>query len=177
MLVLLFVSCVADKQNERLTYDYMPNQPVIINVDVVPVGDVDVRFQHMLEEVNADYFNRDGIGINLVLKNRASTIRLNENGYFVVPTIIGKTIITVYVVKENLLKYDRRAFATGNMNIVLGESVQSNRTLAHEIGHIYGLQHINEANNVMNPLSIAWQYDVPNDFNKSQIEKMLNNIN
>lgn len=174
----VFTSCENHEfASTKITYPYEPEQETIIDVDVVPVGDVVMELEDMDLEVNADYFNRYGIGVRLHLKDRMvyeedKIYPMGKNGS-----------ITVYVVPQEYIQLDAtaayiiRTYSSRRVvsKIILGESFQNNRTLAHEIGHAYSLNHIKTKNNVMKVGVMAYQYDTPNDFIKKQIDTVMVN--
>ncbi len=172
--VILFASCEKQEPVYRLTYDFEPDQETIIEIDVVPVGDVVLEKEDMLMEVNADYYNRYGIGIELNFLDR---IQLSDEGKF-----RGvENRVTVYVVEQSLIQLRRASSGytiryTGTINksvIVIGESSQRNAVLAHEIGHAYGLHHVELENNLMEKWVSASQYNVPHDLVGSQVDSIL----
>ena len=56
---IVFTSCEKHEfASTKITYPYEPEQETIIDVDVVPVGDVELEMEDMDLEVNADYLNR-----------------------------------------------------------------------------------------------------------------------
>jgi hypothetical protein len=143
----------------------------MIDLDIIPVGDVVLEMEDMELEVNADYFNRYGIGVNLNLKQRVK--------YEYPLPYTEKNKISVYIVPMEYIKdagtaaytIAWRNSTTAQATIVLGENFQKDRTLAHEIVHAFFIyEHNNIKNNVMNLSDRALQYDIPNDFTDEQIE-------
>lgn len=180
LIIGFFLSCEKHEfsADTKTVYPYEPFQDVVLDVKVVPVGDVELFFDDMNLEVNADYFNRYGIGLNLILQDR----KPYNDGKISKETNYGE--ITVYVVPQEYIKLDGVAAYTARIttsqgtyaDVILGEGSQTNRTLAHEMGHALGLGHINEKNNVMKLGYPAYQYDVPNDFNEKQIDTIISNL-
>ena len=171
----VFTSCEKHEfPSTKITYPYEPEQETIIDVDVVPVGDVELEMEDMDLEVNADYFNRYGIGVRLHLKESTNDgIPMGKDG-----------TITVYVVPMDFIKLEGVAAYTITYSskqrkvskIIMGEGFQTNRTLAHELGHAYGLSHLREKNNVMQLGTQAYQYDIPHNFNEKQIDTIMSNL-
>lgn len=176
MMLSFILSCEKHEIETRLSYPFEPNQEIILDVDVIPTEGVIVDYQEMLEEVNADYYNRYGIGVNLILKD---PIKYEYPLPYTEPNKI-----TVYIVPSDYIKEaGTRAYTIWWQNntethatIILGEEFQKSRTLAHEIGHTFGLQHNKIKNNVMNLSAPSWQYSVPNDFTDEQIVTIKNNL-
>jgi hypothetical protein len=176
---LVFTSCVEDDFNveTKTIYPYDPFQDIMLNVKVVPCGDVEIFFNDMLLEVNADYYNRYGIGINLTLQDRVldytKGLPNGEEG-----DIMLYVVPMDYMPREGIAGYAvTRVFGYGTFGkIVLGENFQKNGTLAHEIGHIMGLRHVQEKGNIMKLGHRSTQYDVPDNFNKKQIDTIISNL-
>ena len=164
-------------------YEYDPDQPVVIDVEVIPMNDVVLEFDDMDLEVNADYYNRYGIGINLYEGDRQYLDDSYRNdGRIFLPQHTDKEPkehITIYVLPREYVQFAAFGYAIrGHGNAIVREDAQSSRTLAHEIGHLLDLGHVDMhipmfKNNVMTPMGGARQYNMPNDFHERQIDTML----
>tara|TARA_R110002074_G_scaffold189465_2_gene355227 strand:+ start:1112 stop:1711 length:600 start_codon:yes stop_codon:yes gene_type:complete len=186
ILALMNTSCLKEQissplESDKLTYEYLPDQPYTVDITIIPTEDVEVFQEDMLLEVNADYFNRYGIAINGTVTRRELLPDEVKNGrqIFFPKNISGG--IKVYIVPQEYVKMPSSlAYAELYSSvIVLGEEVQKNRTLAHEIAHLLGLKHTSNdecPNNVMTPKYRAGQYGKPNDFTPEQVETMKSNI-
>jgi predicted Zn-dependent protease with MMP-like domain len=158
-------------------YPYEPYQDIMLDIKVVPVGDIELLLDDMNLEVNADYFNRYGIGINLILQERdldySDGLPDGQEG-----DIMLYVVPMEYMYKEGVAGYAvTRVFGYGSFGkIVLGEDFQTNGTLAHEIGHIMGLRHVCEDDNIMKLGHRSTQYDIPDNFNKQQIDTIISNL-
>tara|TARA_R100000781_G_scaffold113591_1_gene82418 strand:+ start:15121 stop:15696 length:576 start_codon:yes stop_codon:yes gene_type:complete len=178
-LIILFVSCEKYEPELKNHYPYDPQQNLVMDVEVIPVGDVLMEFEDMQIEVNADYFNRYGIGVNLLLKEG---IPYPVEGESLLKYELKK--IMVYVVPMEYIKMSGVAAYTVRWsnndgvraNIILGEDFQTNRTLAHELGHAFGLNHVRLKNNVMTIGVSNAQYWTPNDFVEKQIDTITSNF-
>lgn len=191
--IVLLGSCAKPELNDRfidpLTYEYNADQPTILDIIVIPTENIDLKFKELESEVNADYFHRYGIHVNVILGERENLpdAVVNGNQYFLPQpkTKEEREILKVYIVPQHLIKFEFNgnmalAYALPHQNaIILGENVQDNRTLAHEIGHIFGLDHTDKDeyfNNVMTPFNRASRHAVPNDFENWQIDMITNGI-
>jgi len=183
MLWFLFPSCEKEVIfPEALSFPYQPEQEIMIDVVVVPLEDVEVDFDAMVKEVNADYFNRYGIGIRAVLGERAYLDQDHKTGNKIfLPQHLKreeKKHFTVYVIPQEYLYFEAAAYSVlQSKSIILGEGYQTNRTLSHELGHNFGLDHVDMTNNVMTPYKRAGQMDKPNIFVEQQIDTMKTFIN
>jgi hypothetical protein len=172
-----------EHSKNKLFYEYLPDQNTVITIDIIPTGDVELQFEDMLLEVNADYYNRYGIAIqfNLLDRQELPTNVVNTSVVWM-PNKVGKNL-SVFIVPQQYVKrsgfgyyYETVSGANFNNGIILGDESQTSRTLAHELGHWLGLDHTAIENNVMTQNQIAWQYDVPNDFNEQQIDTIMRTI-
>lgn len=184
ILSLLFVSCWKEEFVDvtKLTHEFNQDQPMTIEIEVVAMEEAVVQFEDMIKEVNADYFNRYGIAVRgeFVGRDTLTHKQKFENEIFLPydKTKEGREKIIVYVLPKKYIYPMAGAYAmVGHNAIVLSEDFQTNRTLAHEIGHLFGLDHIKRANNVMDVTRRAEQYDVPNDFDEDQIETIYSYLN
>jgi hypothetical protein len=176
---MVFTSCVEDEMNgiTKTVYPFEPEQDIIINIKVVPVGDIELLLDDMNLEVNADYYNRYGIGINLILQERdldyTDGLPNGEEG-----DIMLYVVPMEYMPRDGIAGYAvTRVFGYGSYGkIVLGENFQANGTLAHEIGHIMGLRHVKEKGNIMKLGHRSTQYDIPDNFNEKQIDTIISNL-
>lgn len=181
LLVALVTSCGFESDGDsptKLYHEYNPVQATTLKVEVYPCNGVYMQFEDMVLETNADYFNRYGIAVEFTLMDEIELGSQYTHGNQVyIPKSDKPDVIKVYVVPENVIKLPALAYANTAANgIVLGENVQTNRTLTHEIAHLLGLNHTDIPNNVMTPRQIAWQFDKPNDFNEAQIDSMLTTL-
>lgn len=129
-------------------------------------------------EINADYFNRYGIGVFSSLEDGQDLPQEVRDGELFIPENEFDGFISVYVVPKNFINMRAAGYAVRRTkSIIIREDYILKRTLAHEIGHIFNLDHINEENNVMRVGYISGQYDEPNVFNESQIRKIKKSIN
>lgn len=174
--IISMYSCTKDElERTKLFYDYEPNQELMINVEIIPTNNVSIEFKDMLEEVNADYYNRHGIGVNMTLADRIQLDSAYTKGNAIFIPKGSEEHIRLYIVESEVIKFRAYAYAELYSNsIILNQNSQTSRTLAHEIAHLLGLSHSEEDNNVMTPLQIANQYDVPNEFNTQQIDTVKN---
>jgi hypothetical protein len=176
---MVFTSCTNHEfsADTKTVYPFEPFQDVVLDVKVVPVGDVELLFDDMNLEVNADYFNRYGIGINLILQDRdldySDGLPNGEEG-----DIMLYVVPMEHMYKDGVAGYAvTRVFGYGSYGkIVLGENFQTNGTLAHEIGHIMGLRHVQEKGNIMKLGYRSTQYDIPDNFNERQIDTIYSNL-
>lgn len=183
LLLFLLIGCSKeDIVDLKTRYPYDPSGSNIINVDVIPVGDVIIEFDDMSLEVNADYFNRYGITVDLRLKDRIPVPQylIDDPERLFIPKD-NERRIKVYVIDEEYVRvmYNEELRASAyavKRAVVLGEGQQTTRTLAHELGHVHGLDHVELPNNVMNINVHALQYDKPNDFTEEQVGTILENI-
>ena len=184
ILLIVFASCEKPEHVQRLTYGFMPEQTNMIEVDVVPVGDINIDQKEMLEEVNADYYNRYGIGVKLNFMDRIDVPQdLIDNPDKVWYPKGPNNRITAYVINERYIRLPgatayilRYTGTNARAMIVIGEFSQTSGTLAHEIGHAFSLDHVELHNNTMRPSVRARQYDVPNDFVEAQIDTVTSNL-
>ncbi len=184
ILAMIIIGCEKQEPVHRITYEFNPEQETIIEVDVIPVGDVEMKEIDMLKEVNADYYNRYGVGIRINffenipvpqdLIDEPETVWWPKGpDYKITAYVINEQYIRLPGATAYLLRY------TGNRAramAVIGEHSQTNGTFAHELGHAFSLDHVQLNNNVMKPHSRARQYDVPNDFVEAQIDTIMGNI-
>jgi predicted Zn-dependent protease len=184
-LCAAMLSCLKSEEfvRTKIHYQYSPEtQPHQIELTVVPTENVELNLEDMDLEVNADYFNRYGIGVNTKIDHRISLpddVLFGNTIYFPPIHSASPKRIAVYVLpREAVNVTGALGYAVlGRNAIVLREDAQTNRTLAHEIVHILGLHHLDHDNNVMRPYFISGQYDVPNDFLPQQIDTVLTNLN
>ena len=181
ILSILLISCSKEEIIEdipKLFYEYNPIQPKTITVEVVPTENTQLEFQDMLEEVNADYYNRYGIAVNFILKDREQlSDDVKYYNQILIPQSKNENIL-LYIIPEEYMYFDAYGYSVINYkSIVLREDSQTTRTLAHEIGHILNLKHIELENNVMTPYNGAKQFDIPNDFVEKQIDTIMVSLN
>lgn len=176
-------SCQWEENTEppkETIYPYNPDQELIVNVKVVPMGDVQIHFDQMDKEVNADYMNRYGIGVKLTLAERVEIPEpLKRNVVFVPERKSEKiTEITAYILPKEYYNMPNSVgyAAIGTNAVVIREDGQRDRTLAHEIGHILGLHHIDLPHNTMKISAGIGMYGEPNNFVPEQIDTMTTAI-
>lgn len=181
-IVLLAFICLVSCSKEpyevsKLMYDYNPAQALTIDIELVVADGVGLLYDDLVREVNADYFNRYGIGVDIT--NISSTGLpdgvVNGKQIFTPDHKDGK--IRVYIIPSENIYLPAMAYSImESRTIVLGEDVQTNRTLAHEIGHLMGLEHSTLDNNVMTLGDRAGQYGHPNDFSPEQVDIIVGNL-
>ena len=185
ILLLVVTGCShSEQQGEKLTYGYFPDQPVNITLNIVPMEDVVLDMDGMLLELNADYYNRWGISVGLDLMERQSLpFEVTEGSGIFTPEQMGDSI-TVYIVPSQYVKMGAYAYASTSTKggyihrtIVLGDYSQTSSTLAHELGHIWGLSHKDIKGNLMRQREVAWQRGTPKDLEDWQVERIKQNIN
>lgn len=179
----VLVSCTweQDIEHQKLYFEYNTEQPTVIDIDVIPIEGIELEYNDMLAEVNADYYNRYGIAINLILKAPQQLPDNVVNGNVIFTPENNNENIAVYIIPKEYIKLQVYGYTVisnyFNTSIVIGDDSQTNRVLAHEIGHAYGLEHTHEDQNIMTPKDIAWQYDYPNHFNQEQISTIMQTLN
>jgi hypothetical protein len=57
-----------EKRDTLRDYDYLPNQPYTLEINVIPMDDAKVNMTNLILEVNADYLNRYGIAAEFTLQ-------------------------------------------------------------------------------------------------------------
>lgn len=174
---LLLASCSKEEFKE-LFYEYNSNQPTTIVANVFIMEHSIVTFESMEREVNADYFHRYGIHIELNLMEERMSLSDGvkfENQFFLPKK---QDTVTIYIVPQQYVNVPgAAAYALpGNNVTVVGDRRIRNRTLAHELGHIFGLDHTEIDNNVMTPLQGAKWRERPNNFEDWQVDEMLGRI-
>ena len=177
LIVALFVSCSKEPELIQNHFEYAPDQPLSIVVEVIPTEDVEVDLHAMGLEANADYFNRWGINLEFQLKEREMlSDNVKYHNEILLPQHISqeiKTWISVYVIPREYIYFDAHGYAnTMSKSVVVAHDAQTMSVIAHEIAHIFGLGHLNEYNNLMEEIYAAGQYDVPKDLNEAQIDTM-----
>lgn len=177
-LLTLLVSCQKSELEPRLSYELNTLQPNTVTIELVTVGGAKYDFQQMYEEVNADYFNRYGIAIEFEIKDSIPIPnQLIENPDSVYFPTGNENAITVFVVEPEYVRFNNAvAYALIYFNksmIVIGENSVKSSTLAHEIGHVLGLDHMDIEGNVMHPFKGKRQYQYPNGFMAEQVDTML----
>ena len=176
--MILLVGC-SKEELKPLFYTYDANQPTVVDADVFIMEHAIVTFESMEKEVNADYFHRYGIHINIELdSNRISLpdkVKFGTTIFF--PE--KKETLSIYIIPHEYMNVIGAAgyAMLGRNCIVISERSIRKSTLAHEIGHIFGLGHMEERKNVMHPVSGANKNEQPDYFLEQQIDTMLRNIN
>jgi len=177
-LTFLFLfSCTKDEYKE-LYFEYNSNQPTTIVANVIVMEHSIVTFDSMEKEVNADYFHRYGIHIDLILKEGKQSLsdEVKFGNRIFLPK--NKDTLTIYIVPSIYVNVSgAAAYALpGNSSVVIGDRYIRGRTLAHEIGHMYGLDHVKLENNVMTPFQGADWKERPNYFEEKQIDTILGKL-
>lgn len=181
---LLLVSCSWHEEyepNDRLTYDYEPIQAHSITVEVVPTQGAQYDFQDVYMELNAEYFNRYGIYVEMY---EADTLHLEEkytdgNIIFYPLNREGHEHIKSYVVApENMKVKGAAGYAIpGHLATVVRDDRMDYSTLAHEIGHLFlGPEHSDDPNNVMYYTSARAPQQKPKNFTPEQIAKIKSQL-
>lgn len=180
-LTLLTSSCSWEQDADpsaldATVYPYLPNQEFMVDVEVVPIGDVEVYLDDMDKETNADYLNRCGIGVRLELGDKMEVPQNVIEGYIFTPNDVTDkpNTITAYIMPREFFNVGMAGgyALIGQNTIVLREDHQKDRTLAHEIGHLLGLEHLDIPDNVMTPYEGRGQYGEPNTFEPWQVDVM-----
>lgn len=184
-LVGLFSACSWEQDYPELkaqaqVYEYQPDQPTIVEVEVIPMGDVELFFDDMVKETNADYMNRYGIGVKFTLGERQPLPKKVLDGYIFTPDEKSDQVrkITSYVFDKEYFNVMRAVgyAAIGYAAIVIRADGQRDRTTAHEIAHILGLKHVDIDYNVMEIEGGIGMYGEPNNFVPQQVDTMLTAI-
>lgn len=183
-LVILFTSCTKDDiESDRLFFDEVQVTNTIIEIDVIPTEGIQIDFQEMVDEVNVDYFNRYNMNIEFTLRENQNLPDYMKNGSneMFIPGPSEKYKMTLYIVPDQYLRFgDRTANGyaiQGNDVMVVRESSYKNSTVAHEIGHLFGLGHHGEWNdNIMGEFSTKKQYDIPSEFVQEQLDSIQINL-
>jgi len=183
ILCLLLLCCT--KEEPLYYYDYNPNQPIMLIMNVYPMEDVEINLNSLRKEINADYFNRYGIGIEVVLQERSELPQdlkdIAENStdrQFYIPDFIDgpKYVQHLYVIPDFYMPSGIGGYALGAGRSVVKESNIYGTTVAHEIGHNLRLGHYPEWENVMFKLGSREQRGKPRDFLEEQIDTMINTL-
>ena len=185
--VIALTSCSKEEVFETSRLHHKPSYDIetVIDVRVVPVGDVKIKFNDMVDEVNIDYYNRYGIQINFELGDRIDMPQeIIDSGDLWYPE--NKKEYIVYIIPDEYTRnipygnttrsyfgYAQGASFGNAYWAVIAERAQLNSTVSHELGHVFGLGHHGEWNdNVMGRYSTKEQYDIPSNFVQEQLDSI-----
>lgn len=181
LILLLLVACEPD--DGPLYYnEFELEQPVMLTLNVYPMEDVEIDIANLLKEVNADYFNPHGIGVNVVLQPRQPLPQEVKDAavgetrmFFVPPSVDGpKTEQYLYVIPDFYMPSGIAGYALGRGRSVVKLKSLYGSTVAHEIGHNLTLGHVTDWDNVMYRVGTREQRGKPREFLQAQVDTMLN---
>ncbi|QQO97377.1 matrixin family metalloprotease [Maribacter phage Colly_1] len=180
---LLFLSCSKEELTTETLFEYNSNQPTVINVEVIPTEDVTLNFAEMEYVVNSEYFHRYGIHLNLVESARIELDeRITDGPQIFLPFDTDRDVvrnhIKVYVLSEDNINFwgSPSGYAmVDQLNVMVREDVQTERTVAHEIAHVLGLGHNDTKGNMMTE-KVALGSSIVYDFTEEQVAIMMATI-